>query len=196
MADAEPPVPAGSATPPLPAPERESVKLYLDYLKIEMNIMGILSAFCMLTAGLVLEKTIGGDKPGEGLGALWRDGCLFVVLGSIAIFASGAYFYLQRSLLAYYYGQITLSIPTPEIPRSSTRKLLEESDEWVAWERYHVGILLSMMAFVQYLLALLATKLPCLRNPIGSWVASVLAMIVCLIFMTRWRKKIMSGKWE
>src|SRR5216684_2950180 len=88
---------------------RESTKLYLDYLDKEMNHMGILSAFCVATVAFSLKELLEAQKPAE----LWqiRDSAkAYILVGSFLIIAAAAWFYKQRSTLAWFYGQICLAL--------------------------------------------------------------------------------------
>lgn len=59
----------------------EKVKPYLDYLDKEMTIMGILSAFCVGTAGLVAKEVL--KVSGEGqLFAACRGDFYYIITGS------------------------------------------------------------------------------------------------------------------
>lgn len=81
--------------------------------------MGVLSAFAVAVPGLVISQVAGaGDK--SLLRDVWTGYHLWILIGSLALMFSALMFYRQRSLLAYYYGQICLTL-SPYRGTESTR---------------------------------------------------------------------------
>jgi len=110
---------------------------YLDYLDKEMTIMGILSTFCIAAVALVLDRIGSADLEKKTLFALlWRDQRLFVLLGSSCVALAAALFYQQRSALAWFYGQISLSIESPSINGIETDDWYKDADSWATWTPY------------------------------------------------------------
>ena len=72
-----------------------------------MTIMGILSAFSLSVVALVL-KGLEDAKSDSIFHAVWAKGPLFVVFGCALSLGAALLFYRQRSLLAWYYGQLCL----------------------------------------------------------------------------------------
>jgi hypothetical protein len=99
---------------------------YLQYLDKEMTIMGILSTFCVAVVALVLDR-VGSAEPSKQtfFYFLWKNQSFYIVLGSSCIALAAALFYQQRSALAWFYGQISLSIKvqqsTGSIQKRGTR---------------------------------------------------------------------------
>ena len=96
---------------------------YLEYLDKEMTIMGILTAFAGGVPSLVLDRTAGASTSSP-FSALWEVERPLILCGSLALFLAALYFYRQRSLLAYYYGQLALST-TPAAYRD------KDPAEWI-----------------------------------------------------------------
>src|ERR1700735_3788107 len=89
----------------------DPVSDYCDYLDKEMTIMGLLTAFAVAVPALVLDH-IAGAKESEQptLYWMWQTEQVMLAAGSLVFFLSALSFYLQRSALAYYYGQLRLSL--------------------------------------------------------------------------------------
>jgi hypothetical protein len=113
---------------------------YLEYLDKEMTIMGILSTFCVAVAALALDRMGSADVGKETLFTLlWRNQRLFVLLGSSCVALAAALFYRQRSVLAWFYGQICLSIESPSINGIETDDWYRDADSWATWIPYQTG---------------------------------------------------------
>lgn len=133
---------------------------YCDYLDKEMTIMGLLSAFAVLVAGLVLDRTAAADPEKlPALATLWSDQREFLGVGSIALLLAALCFYLQRSLLAYYIGQLRFSTTVARYKKPSTKKLLEDADSWATWIQYQTGFVLLGLGFTLYAFAFYASLL-------------------------------------
>lgn len=102
---------------------------YLEYLDKEMTIMGILSIFCVAVVALALDRIGSADLGKQTLFTLlWRDQRLFVLLGSSCVAVAAVLFYIQRSALAWFYGQICLSIERPSITGIKTDDWYRDAD--------------------------------------------------------------------
>lgn len=82
-------------------------KPYLDYLDKEMTIMGLLSAFSVALASFATERIVNAEK--GFLHDIWLVGRDHVIAGAATAILAAFFFYLQRSHLAWYYGQIALA---------------------------------------------------------------------------------------
>jgi hypothetical protein len=151
---------------------------YVEYLDKEMTIMGVLSAFTVAGAALTLDRTLGA-KDAPLLSALWSDSSSFLVLGAGSLFLGALEFYRQRSLLAYYYGQILLSRTPLEYVHGTWLSLLEDADAWDAWSHYKNGFAFLTAGFVYYLIAVLAaaTRWQPLRT---SWLPWILPLAIAV----------------
>jgi hypothetical protein len=109
---------------------------YLDYLDKEMTIMGVLSAFSVTVAGLSVTQTAGAEETSR-MRPIWESNPELILVGAAASLVSGLLFYRQRSLLAWYYGQLVLS----EIREDEGQplKMLSEADGWTTWIQYRVA---------------------------------------------------------
>ena len=89
----------------------DPVSDYCDYLDKEMTIMGLLTAFAVAVPALVLDH-VAGAKPSEQpiMYEMWQYEQVVLAAGSLVFFSSALSFYLQRSALAYYLGQLRLSL--------------------------------------------------------------------------------------
>lgn len=110
---------------------------YLQYLDKEMTIMGILSTFCVAAIALVLDR-VGSAEPQKQtfFYCLWKNQSHNIILGSSCIALSAVFFYLQRSALAWFYGQISLSIDSPDVNGIDTKEWYKDADSWATWVPY------------------------------------------------------------
>lgn len=147
---------------------KESSNIYLDYLDKEMTIMGILSTFCVIVSGGALDRITGTENKFFEL--VWLSGSPYIILGSVFALLAALFFYLQRSLLAWYYGQISLCIAKKnEAGVNKNRKdknqdeySLEDwyagADSWPTWIRYNAAFGFLILAFLEYGLGLISNK--------------------------------------
>jgi multisubunit Na+/H+ antiporter MnhB subunit len=126
-------------------PKEDNLKTYLDYLDKEMTIMGILSTFCILTMGFVAEKLFFPDK--ESAYKFWQTVNILCMLGLSGLLFAALAFYRQRSLLAWFYGQ--LSLYKAKGDDAEVKKLLDESDSWYHWKWYQTGFGSLAFAFFE-----------------------------------------------
>lgn len=129
----------------------ENPKLYLDYLEKEMTIMGILSAFCTAVVALVIDRVVSAEK--GILSRLWASSSVYVIVASVLMLLGAFSFYKQRSLLAWFYGQICLCMNRDP---SELREWLDDADSWETWIWYQWAFTLTGVAFGEYILALLS----------------------------------------
>jgi hypothetical protein len=124
---------------------------YCEYLDKEMTIMGLLSAFSVAVPAAVLDRA-GGAKPGDNnvLLAIWSNEKLLLTAGSTAFFLAALAFYLQRSHLAFCYGQLRFSQTTARYPNLTEKNLLRDADSWATWRAYRVGFILLPLGFLLY----------------------------------------------
>ncbi len=151
---------------------------YLEYLDKEMTIMGILSTFCAAVLALVLDRICGADPAKDSVFLrLWLEDRTFVLLGVVFTGIAGALFYKQRSALAWFYGQISLSLECPAINETSTEDWYRDADSWATWIPYQSAFTALMLAALFFFCALLsAAQGPRLAAPFVYAVAAVLAI--------------------
>jgi hypothetical protein len=158
---------------------------YCDYLDKEMTIMGVLSAFSVAVPALVLDR-IAGAKEAEQpvLFDLWKHEQVLLATGSLAFFLAALAFYLQRSHLAFYYGQLRLSRSEARYKNVSSKDLLTDADSWATWISYNNAFALLILGFVIYGIALFAPSVGA-RNPT---VVLGAACVPTLVYMAlNWR---------
>lgn len=129
---------------------------YLDYLDKEMTIMGLLSTFCVAVIALVLDRTLGAEPSKKTLFSdLWHKEQTYVVLGSMLFAVAAAYFYKQRSALAWFYGQIALSLEAPSTNNIPSPAWYKDADSWATWVPYQIAFTALGIGSVLYGIALL-----------------------------------------
>lgn len=79
-------------------------KAYLEYL----DKMGTLSGFSIAVASVVTERIVSAQGDGF-LHRLWSSERAHVIAGAATALLAAFFFYLQRSQLAWLYGQIALA---------------------------------------------------------------------------------------
>ena len=125
---------------------------YLDYLDKEMTIMGILSTFCVAVVALVLDRVCGAEKPTLFLLVRTEQGH-YLWPATVSFSAAAALFYKQRSDLAWFYGQIALSLERPSVCSQSTIDLHRDADSWATWVPYQSAFTALGIGAVLYALA-------------------------------------------
>jgi hypothetical protein len=149
-------------------------KVYLEYLDKEMTIMGILSTFCVLVIGLTVNGSLGAEK-GE-IKNLWVFGQWYVLGGSLWMLVAALFFYRQRSLLAYYYGQISLChVKGSSGEFDDVESALLDADAWVTWFFYQCAFASMIVGFVAYGLALVSLTVPLVRGAAGAFALSLVS---------------------
>src|SRR5437667_6655247 len=140
---------------------------YLEYLDKEMTIMGILSAVAIAAPAGILNSLIGEKSAFKE--QLWRAGPFFVLGASILCTFSSAFFYKERSLLAGYYGQMSLieSLGENHSAPQELKEYMRGADSWNSWIPYSLGFTALFAGFIEYALALFLV----LGDPKGHWFA-------------------------
>lgn len=157
-----------------------------------MTIMGLLTAFAVVVPALVLDRTAGASiKDGPTvLGSLWGNHKAYLGAGCFMCLLSALMFYLQRSGLAFWYGQLRFSQTSARYDGLTTKDLLRQVDSWATWRSYTAGFVFLITGFACYglvlfipdysddhlvmgLLVLLATMvLPLMYLALRSWVVT------------------------
>jgi hypothetical protein len=123
----------------------DNLKFYLEYLDKEMTIMGILSTFCVLTLGFVAQRLFSAET--NPLYKFWEKATILCVFGLSGFLLAALSFYRQRSLLAWYYGQLSLNKAKGD--DDEVNKLLKDSDGWFNWKWYQTGFGFLALAFME-----------------------------------------------
>jgi hypothetical protein len=129
---------------------------YLGYLDKEMSIMGVLSTFCLAVPSLFFERVISADPNSiahDFLVKLWASGSSYLVIASCLMFFGAAFFYKQRSQLAWYYGQIALKMALPDYTARELEQWLKDADSWETWIPYQRAYYSTVFAVVGFVLA-------------------------------------------
>jgi hypothetical protein len=160
----------------------KDTKPYLEYLDKEMTIMGVLSAFAVAVPGLVISQVAGAESDSH-LATLWKSRQQFFLLGSAALLLSALFFYRQRSLLAWYYGQICLTL-SPYGDVGSIRDWLRDADSWATWINYRWAFGFLTLGFFQYGVAIVGQSAPVVANAMSLWtiyIPTVLVILICSV---------------
>jgi hypothetical protein len=170
---------------------------YLDYLDKEMSIMGILSTFCVLVVG----GAIGGfaaAKEGEVARELWLKSWDYIITGSGLILLAALFFYGQRSHLAWYYGQICLSIESPDLSAHdrSIHDWLQRADSYSAWISYPIALGLLLSGFAEYFLALVNAKHTIPWATVVAWPPALMIIILLPKLLIQWKYDLQDDIWK
>jgi hypothetical protein len=179
-------------------PQAPSHEIYLKYLDKEMAIMGILSVFTAVTPALALDRTLAAAKDSAGV-ALWAVASTPILIGSTALLLAAAFFYRQRSNLAYYYGQIALSLTPSAYGEYSTKNFVHEADLLTSWTPYFAAFFLTSYGFLAYGVAVgLGGKWlrPDLAPRVLLWSAAVLGVSYAVHARVMWRFKNEYDPWR
>jgi hypothetical protein len=122
--------------------------------------MGILSAVSLAAPAGILSVVLGDQSDVKT--ALWNAGQFFIVAGSVLCVVASLYFYKQRSMLAWFYGQICLTeaLEDKGTRVEKLRQWLTDADSWATWWPYSWGFTALFAGFVEYLLALFFLLVP------------------------------------
>jgi hypothetical protein len=137
----------------------DGTKMYLDYLDKEMTIMGILSTFCVAAAALVVDR-VSSASPNTFFAALASVHLVEAFTGAAMIMSAALCFYLQRSLLAYFYGSICFSLIEGQKTEWDTNQWLDEASSWAVWLRYRVGLMFLAISSIVFVHVIYETANP------------------------------------
>jgi hypothetical protein len=162
---------------------------YLSYLGKEMNIMGILSTFCVAVPALVLERLASAAKDTD-LATIWSSGKPYFWIASALLLVSAALFYKQRSLLAFYYGRIARGEPPlPHVAVPDYKTWTDWADSWTTWIPYHAAFWIGVVAVLEYIFALVSCKRTSIHEHVCGYIlVPVLVLAIGLIVMARAHK--------
>ena len=135
----------------------EKAKYYLDYLDKEMSIMGVLSTFSVAVPSILIERIVSSSKESIAysfLHSLIDNGLSYLIISLALMFFTAACFYKQRSLLAWYYGQLSLEISLPKYTLRRVKEWLKDADSWETWIPYNIAFWILFFAFIFFGLAL------------------------------------------
>jgi len=152
---------------------------YVGYLEKEMTIMGVLSAFCIGSIALLLEKVIFAT---DGRLLLhWPETKCYIFAGGSLIFAASFLFYIQRSDLAYLYGQICLGVYRRD---DTVESRINEADSWENWAPYQQAFTCLSFAGVEMILAAIQIKMKWFSGitiVLSSAAPILLALLLCCV---------------
>jgi len=128
-------------------------KPYLDYLKLEMSIMGILSTFAIAAVALALREVFSKDLSESVSTALWCGGVgWFIVFGTVLLLLAAILFYEQRSTLAWHSGRIIFALAHGDWVEA--RGTIDEANSWTTWRWYFWGWHAALWGLFEFLAAL------------------------------------------
>jgi hypothetical protein len=159
-------------------------KPYLEYLDKEMTIMGLLSGFAVAITSFATERILSADK--GFLSQIAGVGRNHVLAGAASALVAALFFYLQRSHLAWYYGQIALAQSRGTSSPSPVEDWLTWSDGWDTWKYYQTGFSTLTLSLFYYAYAI-AGALSSVAGSVTTLYSLWLPMLAMLIVeATRW----------
>ena len=157
--------------------EKGNEKIYLDYLDKEMTIAGILSTFCIASLLVTINSFILPGKDSQ-TNIFWKESPWYCGLGLTGFLCAALSFYRQRSLLAYYYGQISLNMFRKK--NEEVENLLDESDGWATWNFYKTGFGFLSISFTEFAFVLINSRI----HSIGNFQPYIALTIVFIFFIS------------
>lgn len=158
-----------------------NVKPYLEYLDKEMTIMGLLSAISLFAPGGILSVVLAERTDAR----LWNSSHIFILEGSVLCVLAAFWFYKQRSILAWSYGQICLTeaIGKGEKAGAELREWVRKVDSWATWWPYSWGFTCLFIGFIEYLFAVIFLEAPPHWRFLNDhlYPAKVIALLVSLL---------------
>lgn len=146
--------------------------------------MGLLSGFAVAITSFATERILSADK--GFLCQIADVGRLQVLAGAASALMAALFFYLQRSHLAWYYGQIALAQSRGTSSPTPVEEWLTWSDGWDTWKYYQTGFSTLTLALFYYAFATAAALnwVPRARAPFFSLWLPPLAMVI--VEAVRW----------
>jgi len=151
---------------------------FVEYLDKEMNIMGILSVFCVAVSALALDRTAGAAVTSP-LAAAWRHSAPLIASDVLLGFVAALFFYWERSLLAWYAGQLALAEAT-DAPKTVQERLID-ADGWDTWISYRLGFISLYAAFLWMSLAVTREIFPAMMQIRQRW---LIGAVLCLVMLS------------
>jgi hypothetical protein len=170
--------------------EHINVERYLSYLDKEMTIMGILSGFCGAALALAIKLLSSKDLPSR-LVDIPSYAPVSLSLALLLLLFAALSFYRQRSLLAWYYGQIALE-DSAHITNHRLPKWLKNADGWDTWMHYQRGFAFLAGTFGELVLAGLAAHGRGNREGLDVWgggsfsVVLLVAVLIHKLILEKW----------
>jgi hypothetical protein len=168
----------------------ESIKAenYLEYLDKEMTILGVLSTFCLAIPALMLERILSADEKSlayDFLDKLWFNGAWYLVTACCLMLLGAAFFYTQRSRLAWYYGQIALEIALPNYTKHRLAEWLKNADSWITWIPYHNARFTGIVATFAFVLSVASIYLPFIHDYRLYFLIAILVSFVLMLALIK-----------
>jgi len=135
-------------------------------------------------ASFATEKIVGADK--GFLAQLWDAGRDHSIAGAATAGLAAYFFYLQRSHLAWYYGQIALAESLGSKSADPVENWLVRADRWDTWVRYHAAFAALTVSFAAYAYAVAETLTPWLGTIPKSWTLWLPLFLAALFTGWRW----------
>jgi len=146
--------------------------------------MGILSAFSIGALSAVLWK-VAGAEDNSWFQLVHAQNKGQIIVASVFMAAAALQFYRQRSLLAYYYGEIAHARAMRR--RKLSREWLEEANEWRTWINYRWGFYCAFMGVAGYILSLVRTELfRYCPQIVTSWLPEIAYVSFCAVCFAGW----------
>ena len=167
------------------------VSPYIGYLDKEMTIMAALSAFAIASVALVMNVFAGDVKAGSMTASIWQQSAELIVGGGAAQLLAALYFYLQRSNLAWMYGQICLTlVPEGHPDGLTTRDAIIDADSWSTWVSYRIAFWWLCLGYVLYGMAFanqLFPQVDALWKETPKYVPGLPFAAIALASLIEWR---------
>jgi hypothetical protein len=159
-------------------------KPYLEYLDKEMTIMGLLSAFAIAVTSFATERILSAEN--GFLSQIARSGRTQILAGAASALLAALFFYLQRSHLAWYYGQIALAQSRGTASPAPVQDWLTWSDGWDTWKYYQAGFSVLSLSLFYYVYAIVETLIPAFASASLLYVLWLPLLIMVVIESVRW----------
>jgi len=159
-------------------------KPYVKYLDKEMTIMGLLSGFAVAVTSFATERILSADK--GFLGDIGTHARVYVLAGAGSALLAALLFYLQRSHLAWYYGQITLAQSRGASSPAPVEDWLTWSDGWDTWKYYQSGFSSLTLSLFYYVYAIAKTLRPDFNSISALYSLWLPALFIAILESVRW----------
>ena len=163
-----------------------TAKPYLEYLDKEMTIMGILSTFAVALPSFAMTQFLGAEEKSV-VGTIWLFNKEAIIAACSASLWAALAFYRQRSGLAYWYGQLAISIsPAPVHAAADTSGCIESANSWSTWRGYAAGFWMLYLGLYLFGASILVKPLP--LTSAWFWAPATVAIGLALLSWW-WRQR-------
>jgi len=148
-----------------PLKKDDNTKYYLDYIDKEMTFTGVIGTVNFGAIAFIADRVLTKAIIVQGLPTSY-----IFITGTILLSISSLLFLKYRSNLAFYYGQISLSLYAESFTNRPVYYWLEIVDNWRFWTLYFIALTCFYCGFAFLAISFLVALNP--KNHLLSYVGT------------------------